>query len=101
MLGKKAIRGTETTKPTGLLTLAEPKLRSLKDKILDGRQNRWTMDFVRAGNPVQRTKINKRTAEMSQMSTFDVVWWVVWKRQPLFFTEIDKAHPFWGGNEVI
>ena len=73
MLGKKAIRGTVTTKPTGLLTLAEPKLRPWNDKILDGRQNRWTMDFVRAGNPVQKTKISKRTVEISQISTFRVV----------------------------
>jgi len=65
-------------RPAGLLITTELKLR-----------------LRRRQNPLWKTKISpKRQSKIGQMSTFDVFWCTKFQRQPLFFTEIDKAQPF-------
>ena len=59
----------------GLLILAELELWSWKDKIPGGRQNRWIVNFARAGNPLQKTKINKRDRRNRPNEHFRRVLW--------------------------
>ena len=83
------------TKPMGLLILAEVKLWSWEDKIPGGRQNRWIVNFARAGNPFQKTKINKKTCEIGQMSTFAVFWWVSLEKAASIFYRNRPVSAFW------